>query len=161
MKLSRTVSYALQAMLQLARAGSEEPIPCSRLAAEGKMPERFLLQILRTLVARGILQSTRGIDGGYTLERRAEDVSVLEVIEAIEGPLSASLPALEGFSKESRAKLEAALADVADAAREHLGAVMVVDLLPEPAAAVPQGCSSGESAMVRAKTPVRTPSAKV
>ena len=47
MKLSRTVSYALQATLQLAQSDSSGPIPCSRLAAQGKMPERFLLQILR------------------------------------------------------------------------------------------------------------------
>ena len=60
MKLSRTVSYALQATLQLARSTSQVPIPCNRLAAKGDMPERFLLQILRNLVAHGILESTRG-----------------------------------------------------------------------------------------------------
>lgn len=65
MKLSRSVGYALQATLQLACADGTAPVPCSRLAAEGKMPERFLLQILRNLVAHGILASTRGVDGGY------------------------------------------------------------------------------------------------
>jgi Rrf2 family protein len=65
-KLSRTASYALQAVLQLAQSdASGYPVPCSRLAAEGKMPERFLLQILRSLVTHGILGSTRGVDGGY------------------------------------------------------------------------------------------------
>ena len=68
MKLSRTVGYALQATLQLARARPSQPVPCSRLATEGEMPERFLLQILRNLVAHGILGSTRGVDGGYTLD---------------------------------------------------------------------------------------------
>ena len=47
MKLSRTVSYALQATLQLARSRSHDPVPCRQLAADGNMPERFLLQILR------------------------------------------------------------------------------------------------------------------
>ena len=65
MKLSRTVTYALQATIQLARLdGAPTPIPCSRLAAEGRMPERFLLQVLRNLVTHGILQSTRGVGGG-------------------------------------------------------------------------------------------------
>ncbi len=65
MKFSRTVSYALQATLQLAQEDRAAPVPCSQLAAEGKMPERFLLQILRNLVTHGILRSTRGVDGGY------------------------------------------------------------------------------------------------
>lgn len=84
MKLSRTVSYAVQAALQLAKSGSGNPVPCSQLAAEGHMPERFLLQILRNLVNHGILRSTRGVDGGYALTRPPEQVSLLELIEAIE-----------------------------------------------------------------------------
>ena len=59
MKLSRTVAYAIQATLQLAQSKSENPVPCSQLAAQGHMPERFLLQILRHLVTHGILHSTR------------------------------------------------------------------------------------------------------
>ncbi|HEY5316199.1 MAG TPA: Rrf2 family transcriptional regulator, partial [Pirellulales bacterium] len=60
MKFSRTVTYAVQAALALAQASGDRPVPCSRLAASGKLPERFLLQILRTLVTHGILLSTRG-----------------------------------------------------------------------------------------------------
>ena len=82
MKLSRTVSYAVRATLQLAQLSSKGPVPCSKLAAEGKMPERFLLQILRNLVTHGILRSTRGVDGGYALVRPADQISLLEVIEA-------------------------------------------------------------------------------
>ena len=65
MKLSRTVAYAVRATLQLAQLEADGPVPCSKLANEGKMPERFLLQILRNLVTHGILRSTRGVDGGY------------------------------------------------------------------------------------------------
>jgi len=135
MKLSRTVSYALQATLQLAQAGSDSPIPCSRLAAEGKMPERFLLQILRNLVAHGILGSTRGVDGGYTLERKPDEISLLEVIEAIEGPLVAAIPVGEGLPGRSRTKLEQALEEVTSVARRELGAVKISDLLSEPSPA--------------------------
>ena len=59
MKLSRTVAYAVRATLQLAQLEADGPVPCSKLANEGKMPERFLLQILRNLVTHGILRSTR------------------------------------------------------------------------------------------------------
>ena len=98
MKLSRTVAYAVRATLQLAKSDSTTPVPCSQLAAEGKMPERFLLQILRNLVTHGILRSTRGVDGGYSLVRSPDEVSLLEVIEAIEGPLNTGEPVDEGMS---------------------------------------------------------------
>lgn len=133
MKLSRTVSYALQATLQLAQSGSEEPIPCSKLAAAGKMPERFLLQILRNLVAHGVLQSTRGVEGGYMLQRPAKEISLLEVIEAIEGPLIASLPSGEGLPQGSHAKLERALNEITAFVRRQLQAIAISELLPEPA----------------------------
>ena len=92
MKLSRTVAYAVRATLQLAKSDSSTPVPCSQLAAEGKMPERFLLQILRNLVTHGILRSTRGVDGGYSLVRPPNEISLLEVIEAIEGPFNTGEP---------------------------------------------------------------------
>src|ERR1700687_5384355 len=92
MKLSRTVAYAIYATLQLAQSKSGVPVPCSHLAAEGHMPERFLLQILRHLVTHGILHSTRGVDGGYALERKPEEISLLEIIEAIDGPLDSAPP---------------------------------------------------------------------
>lgn len=132
MKLSRTVAYALQATLQLARSDPEVPVPCSRLAAEGKMPERFLLQILRNLVAHGILESTRGVDGGYTLERTPDDISLLEVIEAIDGPLTSTLPMSEGLPAHSKSKLERALSEVTKLARRELAAVKLAHLLRGP-----------------------------
>ncbi|MFZ5830611.1 MAG: RrF2 family transcriptional regulator [Planctomycetota bacterium] len=131
MKLSRTVAYALQATLQLAQAPPGTPVPCSRLAAEGKMPERFLLQVLRNLVAHGILESTRGVDGGYRLERDPGQISLLEVIEAIDGPLSAMLPANEGLPAESRSKLERALDEVTTTARRELDSVKLADLMQQ------------------------------
>lgn len=136
MKLSRTVAYALQATLQLAQAETGVPVPCSRLAAEGKMPERFLLQILRNLVAHGILASTRGVEGGYTLDRSPEDISLLELIEAIDGPMNPTLPVNEGFSPESKLKLESAMSEVTARARRELDAVKLADLLPQASAVV-------------------------
>lgn len=132
MRLSRTVAYALQATLQLAQADPEVPVPCSQLAAEGKMPERFLLQVLRNLVAHGILESTRGVDGGYALKRTPEQISLLEVIEAIDGPLASTLPVSGGLPSDSKSKLEQALGEVRDLARRELAAVKLAHLLPEP-----------------------------
>jgi Rrf2 family protein len=130
MKLSRTVAYALQATLQLARSDSGTAIPCRRLAKEGGMPERFLLQILRNLVAHGILRSTRGVEGGYSLGRPAHDISLLEVIEAVDGPLKTILPVSDGLLWESQSKLEKVLEEVANHTRRRLKAVRLTHLLP-------------------------------
>ena len=132
MKLSRTVSYALQATMQLAQAADRCPVPCSLLASEGRMPERFLLQVLRSLVAHGILESTRGVDGGYSLGRPVEDVSLLDVIEAIEGPLVSSLPATEGLPEYSRVRLQQALMNVTESLRRDLSTIRLAHLLPDP-----------------------------
>ena len=130
MKLSRTVAYALQATLQLAELDSATPTPCSRLAANGKLPERFLLQILRNLVSRGILESTRGVEGGYTLQRSPEDVSLLDVIEAVDGPLTSTLPMSDGMSAKARSKLKAALQGVTKLTRRELASVKLSHLMP-------------------------------
>jgi Rrf2 family protein len=94
------------------------------------MPERFLLQILRNLVTHGILASTRGIQGGYVLERSPEDISLLDVIEAVDGPLSPSLPIAEGLSEDANSKLKCTLAGVTELARRELSAVKLSQLLP-------------------------------
>ena len=94
------------------------------------MPERFLLQILRNLVNHGILQSTRGVDGGYSLKRRPQDISLLEVIEAVDGPFAAKLPAPTGAeAKKHHLRLHEALDVVAASARCQLATIKLADLL--------------------------------
>ncbi|HLA85889.1 MAG TPA: Rrf2 family transcriptional regulator [Thermoguttaceae bacterium] len=130
MKMSRTVAYAVQASIHLAQSQGKGPVPCSKLASEGKMPERFLLQILRHLVARGILASTRGVDGGYRLDRPADDVSLLELIEAIDGPLVTELPLGDGFGGKSRERLSEAISQVTQQMRAQLSAIKLSHLMP-------------------------------
>ncbi len=145
MKLSRTVSYALQATLQLAQAPSPAPVPCSKLAADGRMPERFLLQILRNLVAHGILESTRGVVGGYALLRSPKELSLLEIIEAVDGPLNPALALGPGLCDETRCKLDRALAAVTANLRDRLAAVRLADLLPAAGTAEQDGETGHES----------------
>ncbi|HVX61963.1 MAG TPA: Rrf2 family transcriptional regulator [Pirellulales bacterium] len=132
MRLSRTVAYALQATLQLAQLDSKGPVPCSQLAAAGNMPERFLLQVLRNLVTHGVLQSSRGVEGGYFLGRDPASISLLEIIEAIDGPLVSAMPLRDGLPGTCQARLEETLSRVAAATREQLAAASVSDLLAEP-----------------------------
>jgi Rrf2 family protein len=130
MKFSRTLIYALQAMLQIAEAGQDKPIPCSRLAAEGHLPGRFLLHILGRMVAKGILASTRGADGGYMLVRSADDISLLEVIEAVEGPLTPALPTNGTPLADTLERLHSSLSAASAVTRRELDAIKLTDLLP-------------------------------
>jgi len=135
MKLSQSVGYALQAALQLAETRNGPPVSCAQLAAQGKMPERFLLQILRNLTKQGILHSTRGGGGGFMLTRRPEEISVLEVIEAVDGPLAFGLPMKSGFPPEARERLNQSLRKIADETRRRLSEIRLAHLLADPATA--------------------------
>ncbi|MCE9546308.1 MAG: Rrf2 family transcriptional regulator [Planctomycetia bacterium] len=132
MKLSRSVGYALQATLLLAETDGAMPVPCSKLAAAGHMPERFLLQILRSLVNYGILDSQRGVEGGYTLRRGPSEISLLDLIEAVDGPLSSTVATGHGLSTDSHRRLKAALHDITAQSREQLQAIRLSTLLIAP-----------------------------
>lgn len=129
MKLSRTIAYAIHATLQLAGGERGVPIPCSQLASDGKMPERFLLQILRSLVTRGLLLSTRGVDGGYCLARPADEISLSDVVDAFDNPLTPNIPALDGLSQEARKRILGTLENASSAAHEELAKLTMADLM--------------------------------
>ena len=95
------------------------------------MPERFLLQILRMLVTHGVLRSTRGVDGGYSLTKPPDQVSLLDVIEAIEGPMDSEeqAPSAEENVQEN---LHSALKEVTQTARRQLESIKLSQLLAPP-----------------------------
>ena len=142
MKLSRTVAYALQATMQLAVSDSDTPVPCSQIAAKGDMPERFLLQVLRSLVNHGVLRSTRGVDGGYMLIRTPDEISLLDVIEAIEGPLDSKLPLAAAPDDHTQVNLQQALKDVTATARTQLESIKIAHLIQAPALSSDDGDST-------------------
>ena len=133
MKLSRTVAHAVGATLQLSQQPPDSLVPCSKLASEGSMPERFLLQILRHLVNHGILRSARGVAGGYALNRPPGQISLLDIIEAIEGPMDFDDPTANGLPATSDNKLQDALQAINSTARGQLEAIKFSQLLEPPA----------------------------
>ena len=88
MRVTARVDYAVRAMVQLAAAGTSEPVKADSLAATQEIPAKFLLEILRQLKQHKLLVSRRGPDGGYTLARPAAEIAVADVIRAVEGPLA-------------------------------------------------------------------------
>lgn len=90
MRVSAKADYAVRAMVELAASGSsaEKPAKGEVVAAAQKIPMRFLENILGELRVHGLVQSRRGSDGGYWLARPADDVTLAEIIRAVEGPLA-------------------------------------------------------------------------
>ena len=85
LELTKRADYAIRAVVALAATGPDEPISVTRLAAERAIPARFLRQVMADLVGGGIVDGLAGRTGGYRLARSAATITILEVIEAIEG----------------------------------------------------------------------------
>jgi Rrf2 family cysteine metabolism transcriptional repressor len=79
--------YAVRALAELARRGAPAPVPIGEIARAREIPVQFLEGLFATLRRAGILQSQRGVKGGYSFARPPEDVTVLEVVELLEGEL--------------------------------------------------------------------------
>ena len=86
MQITRQADYAVRAILHLARNGDTRTAT-STIAEEQKIPPSFLAKIISQLSIAGLLHTSRGARGGVTLAREPKDMSLLEVIEAIDGPI--------------------------------------------------------------------------
>lgn len=131
MKLTRASSYALQAVAFMA-VQKKDDITASHLIAEKKgIPERFLLKVLKPLVSAQVLQSVKGPRGGYRLAKSAHEVSVLDVIEAVDGPIRGHTPMgrRENGNNAISKKLDTVCSQAADQVRKVMGKVKISDLL--------------------------------
>jgi len=87
MQITRQADYAVRAMLHLARMGNSDRAATSAIAKEQNIPPSFLAKIISQLSIVGLLHTSRGARGGVTLAREPKDITLLEVIEAIDGPI--------------------------------------------------------------------------
>jgi Rrf2 family protein len=88
MRISAKVDYAVRAVVELAAADDEKPVKAERLATAQGIPLNFLENILGELRHAGVVRSHRGAEGGFRLARPAEELTVADVIRAVEGPLA-------------------------------------------------------------------------
>jgi Rrf2 family protein len=87
MQITRQADYAIRAVRYLAKNSSEDRISTAKVAKEMKIPASFLAKIISQLSIAGLLHTSRGARGGVSLAREARDISVLDVVEAIDGPI--------------------------------------------------------------------------
>ena len=107
--------YALRALVELARLGGGGPVPIGELARRRDIPVQFLEQLFAVLRRAGILKSQRGVKGGYSFARDPSEVTVIEVVELLDGPVGAGSEGL--------------FADAAEAARQVLAGATIADIV--------------------------------
>jgi Rrf2 family protein len=141
MKLTRASSYALHAVAFMAAQKHEKPVASHNIAQARGIPERFLLKVLKPLVSASVLHSVKGPNGGYRLARPASEISVLEIVEAVDGPIRGQAPPPEKENKKKFPhykpetnqplyhKLESLCRQTADSVRKQIEKIKVSELV--------------------------------
>lgn len=88
MQITRQADYAIRAVLYISKLGPNQRAATSQIAQEQHIPPSFLAKIISQLSIAGLLQTSRGARGGVTLARTPEEITLLEVVEAIDGPIA-------------------------------------------------------------------------
>ena len=131
MKISTRGDYAARALLSLALHGSERPTSVKEIAERTGLPQPYLEQILLAVKGAGLVRSKRGVGGGYVLARAPEEITLADILAAVDGPLTTLLGEHDhceghcilqevwvGVSEETRQILERfTLAELADRTR--------------------------------------------
>src|SRR3979409_415632 len=152
--LSQKARYALRALYVLAAKPAGDPVMIADIAAEARVPRKFLEQILLDLKRRGIVHSHRGKHGGYALGRPPDKISFAEIIRAIDGPLALS-PCVsvtayrrcDDCTDETTCLTRKVLLTVRDATAEILEGRTLAEALPAQPTAPKRGRSRSSSTM--------------
>jgi Rrf2 family protein len=111
--------YAIRALTELGRSTTAAPVPIGELARRRDIPVQFLEQLFAVLRRAGVLRSQRGVKGGYSFGRDPSEITVLDVVELLDGPLGADA--------------EGIFAEAAAAARDVLAGTSIADLVEREA----------------------------
>jgi Rrf2 family transcriptional regulator, cysteine metabolism repressor len=119
--------YAVLALAELGRSAGSEPVPIGELARRREVPVQFLEQLFAVLRRAGIIRSQRGVKGGYRFAREPADVTVLEIVELLDGPLGRDVDGgvFADAAAAARAVLQqTTIADVIERESREAGASM-------------------------------------
>ena len=134
--LTKKTKYALRALIYLAQRRNEGPVLIARLAADEKIPRKFLERILLELNNEGILQSKKGKGGGYTLHKNADEIKIGDVVRMMDGPLApvscvskTAYSRCKECSEESTCHIRAVMQEVRDAIADILDNTSLADMM--------------------------------
>jgi Rrf2 family protein len=131
MQISQAAGYGISTAVYLAKLLQGEVASIATICDALPMPHHFMQLIMIRLANGGVVKSTRGNIGGYSLAKPASKITLLEIVEAIDGMIGADvLVNLNGMSKNGQAAVEKALSAVATDTRKRLGAVRLSSLRP-------------------------------
>ena len=118
--------YAVSALVELGHSGASGPVPIGELARRRDIPVQFLEQLFALLRRAGVLRSQRGVKGGYSFARDPASVTVLEVVELLDGPLGAGAEGVFAEAAQAAGKLlaETTIADLVAREAREAGAAM-------------------------------------
>ena len=118
--------YALRALAELARAGGDGPVPIGELARRRDIPVQFLEQLFAVLRRGGILRSQRGVKGGYSFAKDPASITVLEIVELLDGPLGGGAQSIfaEAAAAARAVLANATISDVVERENRDAGASM-------------------------------------
>jgi Rrf2 family iron-sulfur cluster assembly transcriptional regulator len=104
MQITRSGEYGLRGLLFLAKQPPEKVTLVSEISKDQKIPETFLAKIFQRLSKAGLLRSARGAKGGFSLGKPASEITMREIVEAIEGPIAVNRCLLrQGECEEEKA----------------------------------------------------------
>jgi Rrf2 family iron-sulfur cluster assembly transcriptional regulator len=124
-QLSRRVDYALRAAVDLTHESGAGLVQLREIAQRQAIPDKYLEQLLRALKTAGVVVATRGARGGYQLARPADEITVLAIFEAVDGPLAGEEPAPIGGCARTVAAL---WDDVTGGLRDQLAGLSLAQL---------------------------------
>ena len=129
MKISNSVGYALLAVGYLAQHPEKKIILSQTISKQYNVPWEYLVKIMKDLVRANVLRSKRGPRGGYSLAASANKITMLQVIEAVDGPMVRQLGLAERTKEKSSVKAERIYAKAFKQAKAVLQKTKISDLL--------------------------------
>ena len=134
MKVSTRGRYGLRAMVELAKHKGEGAIPLRKIASKQDISEQYLEQLFSNLRKADLIDSVRGAKGGYLLKKSAEDISVKEIITALEGPIApveCVLDSKDGCEHKNDCVTNILWEKLKSCIDDMLGSITLKDLLDE------------------------------
>ena len=128
MRINRTVEYGLTAAVFIAQNCEDGLVMAKKISGAYDLPLEYLLQVMQQLVRAGILTSKKGPGGGFNLARPAKEITMLEIIEANDGPVIVPMNLVEQTGKPFAKKIEKMFLNVSKAMKASYAKVTLADL---------------------------------